>query len=363
MRSAETESPDNPRTSFAARSGGFPQRLFQKPQRSPERVLLGRVLLLLTLVGAIFTVFWLDREGLRDQLDGHVSAADVAYFTAITITTVGYGDIVPVSDRARLLDAALVTPLRLLAWLVFLGTTYELVAHRWMESRRMEKMQKALKDHLIICGYGLSGQVAAMESVERGIAPERIVVMDRDPARLTLAADAGFFGLLGDPTHEKDLVDAGVDRAQAVLVCVGRDDTAVLSVLTIRQLSPGVRIVCNVAEGENIKVIKQAGANAVVAPSLVGGFLMADSVETSYIAEYVGDLMQSAGRVRLRQRPASGAEVGLTLRQVERGLGVRLIRGDERIGFWEGERARIRAGDILLLIEPEDSAQEALKGV
>lgn len=333
-------------------------RLYIKQKRTPERVLVQRLVLLLVLVLLIFSVFWMERDGLRDHHDGKVSLSDVAYFTAITVTTVGYGDIVPISDHARLMDAVLVTPLRVLIWLVFLGTAYELVLQRWLEARRMSRMQKQLNQHLVICGYGHSGRAAAQESVARGFLPEQVVIMDRDARQLEQAASAGFIGLLGDPTREGDLADAGVERARAVLVCLGRDDAAVLAVLTVRQLNARVRIVCNVAEAENVKLIRQAGADAIVAPSLVGGFLMADSVDTSHIADYVSDLMQSAGRVRLRQRQAAPAEVGRTLRSIEPELAVRLIRGQDRIGFWEGDRARIQAGDVLLVIEAE-SAQEA----
>jgi voltage-gated potassium channel len=330
----------------------YARRLFVKETRSPERVLLNRLVLLVALVALAFTVFWAERDGLRDQLDGHVSLLDIAYFTAITITTVGYGDIVPVSPQARLLDAVLVTPLRLIVWLVFLGTAYELVLQRWLENRRMNQLQKTLRDHLIVCGYGHSGQAAASESVARGIPADRILVMDRSNEALRLAADAGHIGLLGDPTREADLAAARIETARAVLMCLGRDDAAVLAVLTARQLSGSVRIVANVAEEENVKLIRQAGADAVVAPSMVGGYLMADSVDTSYIADYVSDLMRASGRVRLRQRQARAEEIGRPMRELGPGLAVRLIRGGEAVGFWEGERARICAGDVLLVIEP-----------
>lgn len=340
----------------------YAPRLFVKQDRSPERILLNRLLLLIALVALILAVFWMERAGLRDQLDGHVSFSDVVYFTAVTITTVGYGDIVPVSDSARLLDALLVTPLRLVVWLVFLGTAYEFVLQRWLENRRMNQLHKTLQGHLIVCGYGHSGQSAAQESVARGFAPSQVLVMDRDPARLTLAAEAGHIGLLGDPTREKDLEGAGVAKARAVLLCLGRDDAAVLAVLTVRQLNPTVRIVCNVAENENIKLIQQAGADAVVAPSQVGGYLMADSVDTSHIADYVSDLMRSGGRVRLHQRPVRAQEVGRSMRELHPGLAVRLIRDGQRIGFWENGDSVIRAGDIVLIIEPSAGDASARHG-
>ncbi|MDM4773004.1 TrkA family potassium uptake protein [Solimonas sp. SE-A11] len=318
----------------------------------PERVLLSRVLLLVALVSIILAVFWWDRDGLKDHVDGEISFSDVAYFTAVTVTTVGYGDIVPVSDRARIVDALLVTPLRLVIWLVFLGTAYELVLQRWLENRRMTRIQQSLKQHLIVCGYGHSGQSAAQEAVARGTPPDQILVMERDEVRLRLAASCGYIGLLSDPTRENDLLDAGVANAQAVLVCLGRDDAAVLTVLTVRQLNPKVRVICSVAEEENIKLLRQAGTDAVVAPSMVGGFLMADSVQSSHIADYVSDLMRIGGRIHLLERMATPAEIGRTMRELEPGLVVRLIRGGERIGFWEGERARVQPQDILLVIQP-----------
>jgi len=326
-------------------------RLFIKARVPPERVLLYRIILLVVLVSMVLGIFWWDRDGLRDQIDGDISFSDVAYFTAVTITTVGYGDIVPVTDRARIVDTLFVTPLRLVIWLVFLGTAYELVLQHWLENRRMNRIQQSLKSHLIICGYGHSGQSAAQEAVARGTPASQILVMERDEARLKMAAACGYIGLLSDPTHEDDLRDAGIANAQAVLMCLGRDDAAVLAVLTVRQLNSQVRVICSAAEAENVKLLRQAGADAIVSPSMVGGYLMADSVQSSHIADYVSDLMCRGGRVHLRERSPLAGEIGLPMREIGPGLVVRIIRADQRIGFWEGERARVQEADRLLVIE------------
>ena len=150
-----------------------------------------------------------------------------------------------------------------------------------------------------------------------------------------------------------------IHRARAVLVCLGRDDAAVLTVLTIRQLDPVVRIIACVAEGQNVKLIRQAGANAVVSPSMVGGYLMADSVKSSHISDYVSDLMCSGGRVRLLERKAGEREVGKRMRDIEPGLVVRVLRGDQTVGFWEGDTSVVQEGDTLLVIEMNEDAERA----
>jgi len=326
---------------------GPESRLFVRPRVSAERMLLVRLSVLIGLVMVILAIFWFDRDGLRDNIDGHVSFTDIVYFTAVTVTTVGYGDIVPVSDRARIADSLFVTPLRLVIWLVFLGTAYELILQRWLEKLRMTRIQMALRDHLIICGYGHSGQSAAREAIARGTPAGQIVVMDRVEERVRRAMEHKSIGLQGDATTEEDLAAARVEHAQAVLVCVGRDDTAVLTVLTVRQLNPKVRIVCNVSEQENVKLLRQAGADALITPSVVGGYLMADSLRTSHVADYIADLMCTGGAVSLKERPVAPEEIGLSLREVRNGLAVRLIRDGEVI---TGDSVA-RSGDRLLVID------------
>ena len=118
-----------------------------------------RVLLVLALVAVAIAVHWLDRGGLRDNYDGKVSFLDVIYFTMISITTTGYGDIAPVSDRARMFDALVVTPIRVFAILVFVGTAYSFVIRRTWDKWRMSIIQKTLTGHIVIAGFGITGFV------------------------------------------------------------------------------------------------------------------------------------------------------------------------------------------------------------
>lgn len=327
----------------------FKPRILLHPRR-PGQILLNRGLLLLSLLGSVVAAFWFERDGLKDHLDGHVSFRDVLYFTAVTISTVGYGDIVPASHSTRLLDAAIVTPLRLLMWFIFLGTAYEFTMQRWLEQFRVNYLQRNLNNHLVICGYGHSGQSAAAEALAKGTDRRQIVVLDRDEKRLAQAVEAGFIGVRGDACQAGTLKDCGVERARAVLVCVGRDDTAVLLVLTIRQLSASVRVVCNVEDIENASLIVQAGANSTIMPATVGGYLMANSIESPRVADYINDLLSASGPVELVEREARASEIGRPLRELGPGIVVRIHRDGETIGFWEQERARVQQRDILLEI-------------
>jgi voltage-gated potassium channel len=328
------------------------QVLYVKTPVSPERMLVNRLVLVLALFALVIGVMWVDRDGLRDQVDGHVSFADVVYFTMITVTTVGYGDIIPVETRARIVDALFVTPIRIFIWFIFLGTAYQLVIQKVVEGFRMARLRDRLEGHVIICGFGETGRVAAREIVGKGTPAQDIVVIDISDQCVRDAADLGYIGLHGDPTHERILRDAGAGKARAVIISLGRDDSSVLAVLTVRNISPRARIISVVWEDENAKLLRQAGANATVMPSQAGGYLLADAVSNSYVSDYVFDRRTSDGRVALLERTPLPEEIGKTMREIDRGVVVRLYRNGEPVGFWEKDKCRIEQGDLLLVIEP-----------
>lgn len=320
-----------------------------------------RAILVAMLIATVVLVFVVDRDGLRDSVDGEVSIPDVVYFAFITITTVGYGDIVPVTTSARLIDAFFVTPVRLFVWAIFLGTAYQFVAQRIIEEFRMRMRQSSMKDHVVICGYGLSGRSAAGELVRRGRDPAQIVVIDQSESALLDAAEAGMVGLRGDATREALLADANIQSASAAIVCLGRDDTSVLCTLTMRSVAPDLRIIAMVKEAENERLLQRGGATATICPSTVSGILMANSVASSRVATYVFDMLTIDGRVMLAERAATPADVGLRAVELKDGLALRIYRGESVIGFWEPE-ARIQEGDHLLVVAPRGESGAGFAG-
>lgn len=306
----------------------------------------------LALVGIALAGHWFDREGLRDNTDGEVSFIDVVYFTMITVTTVGYGDIVPVTDRARLFDTFVVTPVRIFVWLIFLGTAYTFLFKNTWERWRMARIQRELQNHTIVCGYGATGAEAVAELLRRGCPPDGIVVVDADEIALEEADELGVGTVLGDATHNAVLEEAGIIRARALVVSPNRDDTAVLIAMTARRLAPEVPVAVGVRATENEILARDAGAAVIVNPVSFGGRLLAGATMGSHIADYVSDLVTSDGRVKLNERPVTPQEVGRPLRGVETGQALRLYRDGRTIGFWEPEAAAMEAGDVLIEIVP-----------
>jgi voltage-gated potassium channel len=326
------------------------RRLFIGGERSVRRTLVLRFGLVVFLFVLVILVIWLDRDGLRDNADDAISFVDVVYFTMVSVTTVGYGDIVPVTPQARLVDALFVTPIRLFIWLVFIGTAYQLVLQRLIEDFRMRRLQARLQDHVVLVGYGHSGRCAAAELVARGTDKQHILIVDLNQARIEDAAEHGYIGILGDASREETLRQTMLDQARVLLVCTDRDDTNVLITLTARHLAPKVRIIARVEEAENDKLLRQSGANSTVLPSRVGGILMADSVESSHLAAYVMDLISAGGQVTLAEREPHPEEIGK--RPIEsQSLIVRVVRDQEPHSIWDTE-VRIQPGDKLIVMRP-----------
>jgi voltage-gated potassium channel len=314
--------------------------------------LIWRVLLAFGLISIALAVHWFDRDGLHDNVDGKISFVDVLYFTMITVTTVGYGDIVPVTPQARLFDTFVVTPIRLFVWLIFLGTAYNFVLKRVWEKWRMKIIQRHLQGHVVVAGYGTSGSEAVSELVRRGADPKTVVVIDADRTALRAARDCGATVMEGDATRNAALEALHVANARAIIVSAGRDDTSILIVLTARRLAPDVPISVVIRSEDNEAIARQAGADTVINPASFAGLLLAGSTHGTHLAEYLADLAATGGRVALHERPVAESEIGKALAEIKTGLGHRIYRGDQAFGFWEPEVRSLQPGDMIVEVVP-----------
>ncbi|MXO60894.1 potassium transporter TrkA [Altererythrobacter salegens] len=312
-----------------------------------------RVAAAFALVMFVALIHWFDREGLVDNHDGQVSFLDVFYFTMISITTTGFGDIAPVSDRARFIEAVIVTPIRFAVIFIFVGAAYNFVIKHSWEKWRMARIQAKLADHYVVLGYGISGSEAVAELIARGTAPSRIVVMDPDKERLEQAEAIGCNVIEGDATRDESLISVRIAEARAVLVSAGRDDASILIVLTVRHLAPNVPISVVVRAADNELLAKQAGADNVINPVRFTGLLLAGSAQGAHVADYLTDLASISGRVHLVERPVLPEEIGKSLDQLDTGgRGLRVYRNGGITGFWEDEAGALQEGDVIVEIRP-----------
>jgi len=324
--------------------------LRRQPRVRPAAQFAIRMAIMIGMIVFIVAFHWIERDSLRDQIDGHVSFADVIYFTMISATTTGYGDVVPVTERARLFDALVVTPIRVFFLLLLAGTAYTFIIKRTWNRWLMRLIQKNLRDHILLAGFGISNDKALEELLSRGTPAKRIVVIDNDKEALDRAAECGVAVLLGDAARDETLCAAHVDRAAALLVSTGRDDSNILVTLTARKLSPGVKISVTIRETDNEDIARQAGADTVINPVSFTGLLLASSLEGPYRAEYLTDLATSAGRVELRERVVTADEVGRSPQEICTGQAVRLIRDGKPHATGDPAVVRLAPGDRILEI-------------
>jgi voltage-gated potassium channel len=324
--------------------------LRRKPTFRPLVQFALRMLLLLGLLVFVIGFHWFERDSLVDELDGHISFTDVIYFTMISATTTGYGDIVPVTTQARMFDALVVTPLRIFFILILAGTAYTFVIKQTWNRWIMRMIQKNLRDHVVLAGHGISNGKALEELLARGMDPRKIVVIDPHQDAVDRAAESGVAVLLGDAGRDETLRAAHVDRASALLISAGRDDSAILIILTARKLAPDLKISVTIRISENEEIARHAGADTVVNPVSFAGLLLASSLQGPHRTEYIADLASTEGRVMLRERVAEPDEVGKALWEICTGQAVRVIRNGIPHGPKDPAFEMIEPGDRILEI-------------
>jgi voltage-gated potassium channel len=212
---------------------------------------------------------------------------DAVYMTTISLTTVGYNEVHPLSSAGRIFTALLIAmgvgfffyALGVLAEAIFEGHLKGLLG-----KRKMEKAISKLKQHFIICGYGRIGMSICRVLKERQYP---LVVIENDSSAIQNIKTNNFLYVAGDATHDEILIQAGVERAKGIICVLGTDSDNVYITLTARSLNPGLLIVARAddANAEN-KMIK-AGADRVISPYEIGARRMALAVLQPTVTEFL----------------------------------------------------------------------------
>ncbi len=332
---------------------------FPAGDRSPIRTLLARMGLAFGLLLFVTLVAYVGRDGYRDSNGTPVGFLDALYYSTVSITTTGYGDVIPVTDGARLATTVLVTPARIIFLIILVGTTVEVLAQRTRDAVRERVWRKTLQDHTIVIGYGTKGRAAVETLIARGTSPESIVVIDSSADTVEDAARSGLTAIHGSAERTSVLEAAGIAQAKAVIVAPDRDDSAVLMTLTVRELDPDAVIVAAARESENVHLLRQSGANSVILTSGAAGRLLGQAVHSPQTVEVLEDLLNVGSGLDLVEREISAADVGRPVSEVSPGEPVLGIIRDGRLMRFDDERvATVREGDrVICLCGNEDDVE------
>lgn len=219
---------------------------------------------------------------------------DAFYMTIITVTTVGFMEVAPLSDAGRIFTAILIlTSFGIIAYAVSTITSYlasgELKKYR--RELRSAKSIRFMEKHVIICGYGRVGKQAAKELLYYG---RPVVVIERVDASVAEVAP-GITLITGDATKDEVLLKAGVQKADALITALPADTDNLFVVLSARELNPQLKIIARSSDQSTVKKLRVAGASNVIMPDTVGGAHMASLVVTPDLMEFM-DLIKVSGK-------------------------------------------------------------------
>lgn len=222
---------------------------------------------------------------------------EAIYMTMITISTVGYQEVQPLSAEGRLFTAVYIFfNLGIFAYILSVISTYvfEGELRRMLTNYRILKRMKNLKNHVIVCGFGRNGRKACEELLN---SKHTVVIIDSKETvndNKEVRDNPDIFFLHGDATHDDVLKSAGIENARALISTMPKDSDNVFVTLTARQLNPGVNIISRASEETSESKLIRAGANKVVMPDAVGGRHMATLVTKPDVVEFI-EMMNGVG--------------------------------------------------------------------
>jgi voltage-gated potassium channel len=224
------------------------------------------------LIAAVITIGTLGYIYLEDY-----DLVDAFYMTVITVGTVGFGEIHPLSDLGRLFTSALIlSSLGIFAYAISIisQSLVEGDARRYFTNKYINRKINKMKDHVIICGLGRTGRAACHELLLSG---SKIVVVDHLGNAKAPKSD-NLVVVEGDATDEKTLIDAGIMQAKSIICTLPSDANNVFVILTAKGLNPKIHTVSRASQENSYDKMLRAGADAVIRPEEIGGNLMANTV-------------------------------------------------------------------------------------
>ncbi len=292
------------------------------------------------------------------------SLLDGLYMTAITITTVGYGEIIPLSPAGRYFTILLIMLGAGFVLYLFGKVTEAMVEgglHSYLGRKTMDKKLAGLKDHYIVCGYGRIGKVICQILFENR---RPFVIIENDPEEARLIKEMGYLVLEGNAASDSSLEKANIHKAKGLIAVVSSDADNVYIILSAKGLKPDLFILARSSgiEGSETKLLR-AGANKVISPYYIGACRMAQSILRPTVIDFI-DLAVDAGELGLRLEELSVSEhakyvnksiLESDIRKEHDLIVVAIKRDHGEMLFNPNPNTMILAGDTLVVLGEHDS--------
>jgi voltage-gated potassium channel len=278
--------------------------------------------------------------------------------TVVTLSTVGFGEVYPLSPIGKIFTMILVIfgvagagyTISIIGQMIVKGEIRKLLGRR-----KMQKGLKELEDHYIVCGFGRVGRRIAQELCARKVP---FVVIDNDPAKTEQSEKDCFLFVQGDATNDQTLLDAGIERAKGLITALVNEADNVFIVLSARQLNPKLFITARVESDEAEKKLLRAGADKVVSPHKIGGIRMALTAIRPNLVDFMSvvtfDQDTDLTIEEIQIKPDSPL-IQSTLRDcaIRKEFGIMVV-GIKKVGkevfLNPSPETKIEAGDILIVI-------------
>lgn len=312
---------------------------------------LSAVLLVFTL--GILGFMWVEGWDFFDSL----------YMMVTTLSTVGYGEVHPLSHDGRVV-AMLVIMTGVGSFFYLAGAVVQLIVEGHIQHifgrRWMQRAIVRLKGHTIVCGYGRIGAVVAREILNEG---QGVVVIEQDQTLIAEMEMAGILHVRGDATKDDVLLQAGLGRAKSLVTALTKESANVYVTLTARQLNPDIYIVARCDSMEHTQKLERAGANQVLFPHMYGGLRMAQSVLRPSVVNFM-DLAMRGENTDLQMEQLTVAPdsdvagkdlVDSHIRQRFNVIVIGIVKPDGRMLFNPQPGEKLLPGDTLILVGDRES--------
>ena len=280
---------------------------------------------------------------------------DALYMTIITITTVGFGEVHPLTDASKIFTIFMIlTSISIYGYLVSVVSEY-LSNTTLMEALRTTKILKqidSLEGHTIVCGYGRNGRQAAFKLKNH---KKSCVVIEKSPELLKEIEEDGFLCVEGDATDDTSLLHAGIEKAKSLITALPSDADNLYVVLSSRQLNANTTIVSRANNESSQHKLKIAGADNIIMPDKIGGDHMAALLVTPDLVEFVNRIsLDGESSANLEEIAVEDLPKEYLLKSI-RDLDLRKKTGCSVIGFVTGDGEYIINPSSDMVLQPKSN--------